>query len=198
MQLMQENPETKKKLGVTGLLADFISVSADILDMVSPVMADVLDWVVIERADKLPQIESFCAEHELGQLWIVTLDRPPTTPEITVNKGIPLQEILKFEEPLQKWGEKFFSRFVLLKDDKNFWSEVNNNWPKTPDEWLSSSGIRLSNSSVSMGKVQSGSLGFLQRQQQITDVEAYVDELLLALQKTKRSGLHFPHTDRGI
>ena len=183
MQLMRENPETKKKLGVTGLLADFISVSADILDMVSPVMAEVLDWVVIERADKLPQIESFCAKHELGQLRIVTLDRPPSASETAVNKGVPLQEILKFEEPLQKWSKKFFSRFALLKDDKNFWSEVKNNWPKTPDEWLSSSGIRLSNSSVCMGKVQSGSLGFLQRQQQITDVEAYSDELQQKIKK---------------
>ena len=183
MQLMQENPDTKKKLGVKGLLADFISVSEDILDMVSPVMAELLDWVVIERADKLSQLESFCAEHELGQLRIVTLDRPSTAQEKELSKGVPLNEILKFDESLQKWGDKFFSRFTLMKDHKNFWSEVKNNWPETPEEWLSSSGIRLTNSSVSIGKVQSGSLGFLQRQQQIKDVEAYANDLQ---QKTKK------------
>ncbi|GIT03537.1 MAG: hypothetical protein CM1200mP28_07960 [Deltaproteobacteria bacterium] len=42
---------------------------------------------------------------------------------------------------------------------------------------LSSSGIRLSNVSVSMGTIQSGSLGFLQRQQEISDVEKYALEL---------------------
>ena len=34
-------------------------------------MAEVLDWVVIERAEMLPQIESFCTENELGQLQFV-------------------------------------------------------------------------------------------------------------------------------
>jgi len=53
---MQDNPETKKQLGLSGLLSDFITVPADTLDIVSPVIAEVLDWVVIERAEKLPQI----------------------------------------------------------------------------------------------------------------------------------------------
>ena len=48
MQLMQEEPGKKKKLGVSGLLADYISVSEENLKAVSPVMAEVLDWVVIE------------------------------------------------------------------------------------------------------------------------------------------------------
>ena len=34
-----------------------------------------------------------------------------------------------------------------------------------------------------MGKVQSGSLGFLQRQQQIIDVETYVDDLQKKIKK---------------
>jgi chaperonin cofactor prefoldin len=49
--------------------------------------------------------------------------------------------------------------------------------PEAPFEWLSSSGIRLTNHNTSIGKVQSGSLGFLQRQQQIVDVEKYADDL---------------------
>ena len=124
MQLMQDNPVTKKQLGVSGLLADFITVPADTLDIVSPVMAEVLDWVVIERAEMLPQIEIFCTEHELGQLGFVALDRPASVPDSTGTKGIPFPEILKFKEPLQEWGEKFFSRFALLKDENNFWNEA--------------------------------------------------------------------------
>ena len=183
MQLMQDNPETKKQLGVSGLLADFITVPTDTLDIVSPVMAEVLDWVVIERAEKLPQIEIFCAEHELGQLGFVALDHPASVPKSAGTKGIPLPEILKFKKPLQEWGEKFFSRFTLLKDENNFWNEAEKKWPDSPEEWLSSSGICLSNSSASMGKVQSGSLGFLQRQQQIIDVETYVDDLQKKIKK---------------
>jgi len=183
MQLMQDNPETKKQLGVSGLLADFITVPAGKLDIVSPVMAEVLDWVVIERAEKLPQIEIFCAEHELGQLRFVALDHPASVPKSAGTKGIPLPEILKFKKPLQEWGEKFFSRFALLKDEKIFWNEADKKWPDSPEEWLSSSGICLSNYSASMGKVQSGSLGFLQRQQQIIDVGTYVDDLQKKIKK---------------
>ena len=183
MQLMQDNPVTKRQLGVSGLLADFITVPANTLDIVSPVMAEVLDWVVIERAEKLPQIEIFCAEHELGQLRFVALDRPASVPKSAGTKCIPLPEILKFKKPLQEWGEKFFSRFTLLKDENNFWNTAEKKWPDSPEEWLSSSGICLSNSSASMGKVQSGSLGFLQRQQQIIDVETYVDDLQKKIKK---------------
>jgi chromosome segregation protein len=183
MQLMQENPETKKKFGVAGLLADFISVPVDFLALVSPVMAEVLDWVLIERAEALPQLELFCTKNELGQLTFVALDHPASVPENGGKKGTPFSEMLKFKEPFQEWGEKFFSRFALLKDEKSFWSETEINWPETPEEWLSNSGIRLSNSTVSMGQVQSGSLGFLERQQQIVDGESYAEELNKKIKK---------------
>ena len=75
MQLMHENPDKKKQFGVSGLLADYISVSFEELQMVSQAMAEVLDWVVIERAELLPQIESFCTDNEIGQLQFVALDR---------------------------------------------------------------------------------------------------------------------------
>ena len=68
MQLMHENPDKKKQFGVSGLFADYISVSSEELEMVSQVMAEVLDWVVIERAEILPQIESFCVDNQIGQL----------------------------------------------------------------------------------------------------------------------------------
>ena len=177
MQLMKEYPETKKELGISGLLADFISVSAENLDSVSPVMAEVLDWVVIERLADFPKLEMFCAEHELGQLQFIALDRPASVTESAVHNGILLPDIIKFKGAFKEWGEKYFSRFTLLKDEKHFWDESVMNWPDTPFELLSSSGIRLSNATVSMGKAQSGSLGFLQRQQQIADVEVYAEDL---------------------
>jgi len=183
MQLMQENQETKKKLGVSGLLADYISVSEKTLTAVSPVMAEVLDWVVIERAADFPELEKFSKEHELGQLKFVALDRPSSVPQETTKKGTPLPEILEFKAPLKEWGEKFFSRFTLLKDEIDFWNESGKNQPAAPHEWLSSSGLRLTNSNVSIGKVQSGSLGFLQRQQQIVDVEKYAEDLNKKLTK---------------
>ena len=186
MQLVNDDPETKKKMGISGLLADFISVSAEILDSVSPVVAEVLDWVVIERAAEFPQLELFCAEHELGQLHFIALDHPASVPESAVNNGTPLPYILKFKGPLKEWGEKYFSRFTLLKDENNFWNVSEKNWPEAPFEWLSSTGIRLSNSTVSMGKVQSGSLGFLQRQQQIVDVEEYAEDLNNKIKKLEK------------
>ena len=183
MQLMQEDPEIMKKLGVSGLLADYITVSEEILAAVSPVMAEVLDWVVIECAADFPELEIFCKEHELGQLKFIALDRPTSIPQAPITKGIPLPEILEFKAPLKEWGEKYFSRFTLLKDEINFWNESGNNRPKAPYEWLSTTGIHLTNSNVSIGKVQSGSLGFLQRQQQIVDVEKYAEDLNKKLKK---------------
>ncbi|MBC8258517.1 MAG: chromosome segregation protein SMC [SAR324 cluster bacterium] len=177
MQLMHDNPEKKKKFGVAGLLADFIAVSTDLLDTVSPVMAEVLDWVVLEHADTLPQLELFCRENELGQLHFVALDRPATFSKASVNKGNNLDDILQIEGPLQEWGRKFFSRFTLLKNETDFWIEATKSWPDAPFERISSNGIRLSNFAISIGKVQSGSLGFLQRQQQIRDVENYAEGL---------------------
>lgn len=183
MQLMQEDPEIMKKLGVSGLLADYITVSEEILAAVSPVMAEVLDWVVIECAADFPELEIFCKEHELGQLKFIALDRPASIPQAPKTKGIPLPEILEFKAPLKEWGEKYFSRFTLLKDEINFWNESGNNRPEAPYEWLSTTGIHLTNSNVSIGKVQSGSLGFLQRQQQIVDVEKYAEDLNKKLKK---------------
>ena len=183
MQLMQEDPERMKKLGVSGLLADYITVSEEILAAVSPVMAEVLDWVVIECAADFPELEIFCKEHELGQLKFIALDRPASIPQAPKTKGIPLPEILEFKAPLKEWGEKYFSRFTLLKDEINFWNESGNNRPEAPYEWLSTTGIHLTNSNVSIGKVQSGSLGFLQRQQQIVDVEKYAEDLNKKLKK---------------
>ena len=183
MQLMQEDPEIMKKLGVSGLLADYITVSEEILAAVSPVMAEVLDWVVIECAADFPELEIFCKEHELGQLKFIALDRPASIPQAPKTKGIPLPEILEFKTPLKEWGEKYFSRFTLLKDEINFWNESGNNRPEAPYEWLSTTGIHLTNSNVSIGKVQSGSLGFLQRQQQIVDVEKYAEDLNKKLKK---------------
>ncbi len=172
-----------KKLGVSGLLADYITVSEEILAAVSPVMAEVLDWVVIECAADFPELEIFCKEHELGQLKFIALDRPASIPQAPKTKGIPLPEILEFKAPLKEWGEKYFSRFTLLKDEINFWNESGNNRPEAPYEWLSTTGIHLTNSNVSIGKVQSGSLGFLQRQQQIVDVEKYAEDLNKKLKK---------------
>ena len=183
MQIMHENPKKKESFGVSGILADYISVSSEELEMVSQVMAEVLDWVVIDRSEMLPQIELFCAEKELGQLQFVALDRPASESKYKGSSGIPLTNILKIEEPLKEWGTKFFSRFYFLDKGTKFWSEFGDNWPDTPIEMLSTSGIRLSNASVSMGTVQSGSLGFLQRQQEISDVEKYTIELSEKIKK---------------
>ena len=129
------------------------------------------------------ELEIFCTEHDLGQLKFIALDRPASNPQAPKTKGIPLPEILEFKTPLKEWGEKYFSRFTLLKDEINFWNESGNNRPEAPYEWLSTTGIHLTNSNVSIGKVQSGSLGFLQRQQQIVDVEKYAEDLNKKLKK---------------
>ena len=113
----------------------------------------------------------------------LALDRPVSESKAMENLGVPLPNILKIEEPLQEGPLSFFHAFICLKTTQNFGMNLGKNWPHAPIEMLSSSGIRLSNASVSMGTVQSGSLGFLQRQQEISDVEKYAFELSEKIKK---------------
>ena len=112
---MNDNPEKKQIFGISGILADYISVSSEELGTVSPVMAEVLDWVVIERAEMLPKIELFCSENEIGQLQFVALDRPVSASKPVENLGVSLPNILKIEKPLQDGPLSFFRAFIYLK-----------------------------------------------------------------------------------
>ena len=73
----------------------------------------------------------------------------------------------------------------MLKNENLFQIETADNWPKAPFERLSSSGVRISSTTVSIGKIQSGSIGFLERQQQIDDVEKYSTDLQKKIKKLK-------------
>ncbi|GIT63408.1 MAG: hypothetical protein Ct9H300mP21_09540 [Pseudomonadota bacterium] len=103
--------------------------------------------------------------------------------EIKEPKVFLFRENFKFKKPF-KSGEKSFFYDLHSKDENNFWNEA-----KKSGRTLLKSGSPhpefASNSSASMGKVQSGSLGFLQRQQQIIDVETYVDDLQKKIKNLK-------------
>ena len=60
MHLMQEDAKVTKRLGVKGIIADFVNVTPEVLEQSASVLGEVLDWVVLEKAQVLTQIESFC------------------------------------------------------------------------------------------------------------------------------------------
>jgi len=93
--------------------------------------------------------------------------------------------MLKFDALIENWCEKFFSRFTLLNDEKQFWIEAEKNWPSAPFELISPRGVRISDSTLSIGKSQSASIGFLQRQQQIIDVDKLAEKLQKEIQRVE-------------
>tara|TARA_B100000700_G_scaffold318594_1_gene412055 strand:- start:309 stop:3887 length:3579 start_codon:yes stop_codon:yes gene_type:complete len=195
MQLMYENPETKKNLGIVGVLADFVDVSKKITDSVSTVIAEVLDWVIIEKTVSLQEIELFCEKNELGRINFLPMDLKEEFPENQENIGKSLNNLLKFNPPAEDLCEKFFARFSLLNNEKLFWSEAQKSRPLAPFERISPNGVKITSTIISIGKSQSGSLGFLQRQQQITEVEEFAENLQKKIQgienKTDTLGKEF-------
>ena len=94
-----------------------------------------------------------------------------------------LEEIKGFNEVLSRekyermWGRRFFSRFLMDDDSGQFWSKAESEWSETFSEWLSVDGTRLTEINVGIGKAGTPSLGFLKRQQEISELEEEAQKL---------------------
>ena len=177
MHLMQEDPEEMERLGVLGIVADFVKAEPEAVEQGASVMAEVLDWVVLEKADRMSLVESFCNKQDIGALRFIALDRlqPKQGKEPEAEN---LSTHLEFEPQFKEWGNRFFSRFLLQGEVKAFWSKADSAWPGAPWEWISSIGTRLSEISAGIGKPQSASLGVFERQHEITELQNQAEEIL--------------------
>ena len=176
MHLMQEDPAEAQRLGVLGVVADFITAEPEALEQGASVMAEVLDWVVLKSKDQLKKLESFCDRQDLGALKFIALDRLP--PESTPpSEQLSLKDFLEFRGAFEEWGSRFFSRFLMDDDSGQFWSKAESEWSETFSEWLSVNGTRLTEINVGIGKAGTPSLGFLKRQQEISELEEEAQKL---------------------
>ncbi len=176
MHLMQEDQSTRKNLGILGVIADFIKAEPDILEQGASVMAEVLDWVVVEKGETLRQVEAFCREHDIGSLRFLALDRLPLKAD-SGDAGMPLNAYLRFEPLFEEWGTRFFSRFQLLEEPDQFWEKAQKAWPPGAVEWISNAGSRMTEMSFQFGQPLSGSLGYLQRQQDILQLQEQAEAI---------------------
>lgn len=198
IQKLHEFPEEKQALGILGIFADFVTIDPEFLEKVAPVMTEYIDWVIVEKAEKLPQIEGFCASNELGRLNFLALDtssrqflnnevetagRPSdsdqgvVSEQFPLNKGgqrvVPLNKYVKFTGPLKKWGEQAFHNIYFMPDNDDPWQQaLSSGSIKASLEWISPEGSYVNQTGlVKMGKVQSASFGFLERQAEIEKLQ---------------------------
>ncbi|HIL88227.1 MAG TPA: hypothetical protein EYM25_05875, partial [Deltaproteobacteria bacterium] len=178
MERLREQPQLREKWGVRGLLADHLVAEPDWLEQVAPVLAEVLDWIVVEHSAQLPKLAEFCQQESFGSLRFLALDRPPSVPEATLS-GESLADHLSFREPLEEWGRRFFQRFRT--DESGVWPHLQDAWTEGSVIWVGPDGIRIDEVTVRTGSVQEGSLGFLARQQEIEKLEQQTTELSEAI-----------------
>ena len=176
MHLMQEDPAKAQSFGVLGVVADFINAETEALEQGASVMAEVLDWVVLKSKDQFSKVESFCESQGLGAMKFIALDRLPTESDRPTEQ-LSLKDFLEFRGEFESWGNRFFSRFLLDDDSAHFWNRLDNEWTGSTFEWLSANGSRLSEIAAGIGKAGTPTLGFLKRQQEISELEEEAEKL---------------------
>ena len=174
LQALQQHPHLRESLGFVGIFAEFVVLKTDQPEPLAPALEEMLDWVVLRSVEQLPQFEQLCLEQEVSRLQVLLLDRLPPLPEIQPQKGA-LNEFLQVKPPLEKWADAWFSRIALLPEGNSAdWQSALQTWQSNSGEnaWVSAVGSYLpSYGSIRCGKLGQASLGFLQRQQEIAELQ---------------------------
>ncbi|MBF0237953.1 MAG: chromosome segregation protein SMC [SAR324 cluster bacterium] len=177
--LLEKNPDLRQRLGIMGILADFIHIPAQYVELIGPVMVDYLDWVIVKQANALPDVEAFCQQKGLGRLNYIALDKldfdsPPAT------DGQPMSSFIEFRGAVAHWGQRFFGLIRVLDDSgKTNLDHLNRSVSiQNTAEWLTANGTYvLRNGSVRIGKTQSTTFGFLERQKKIDELQEQTETL---------------------
>ncbi len=172
LQLLKDAPEEKQRLGILGVLAEFLSIAPEAMPKVSPALADYLELIVVETADHLTEIEGFCQQYEVGRLGFLSLDTQGRFPQtMPPTHGKPLGEYVQFAEPIADLEYGFFSQIYIVESEAT--------WELLPAgeesflnlEWISPQGSYHTRYGVTkIGKTRETSFGFLQRKAQIEEL----------------------------
>ncbi len=180
LDLLEQHPEQAEALGVVGLLADTVEVPPDALEQVAPVLAEMLDWVLVRSTAHLPELERFCLQHQLGRLNVVPLDLlPPPSNE----PGPSLWNQLQCAESVRPWAEAFFG---TIHPTTSSWAAL----PQalhSAEHWINDAGSFWFANSLRLGKLQESALGVLKRQQEVRELEDATQQLEAAVEAQRQT-----------
>ncbi|MGK5095289.1 chromosome segregation protein SMC [Deltaproteobacteria bacterium TL4] len=180
IQHFHEVPEDKDRLGVLGLLADFITISSENIPKVTPVMTECLEWVIVKNSSFLQEIEFFLKAKGWGQLTFVAVN--PVLQTATVpHSGQALSDFIQFAPVIHNWASSLFKNIIYTTEPNHLWTKVlsNNEEASFPLEWVSEQGTYVTHhKTAKIGKIQSASFGFIERQNQIESLKHKTSLLL--------------------
>ena len=221
LMLLKKSPAEKKRLGILGVVAEFLNVEASDFAKVAPALVDYLDLLLVEKAAFLPEIERFCQQQEMGRLGFIPLDRAEHFSPPGQLPGIPLSDLLRFVSPRNPalrnpaprnpaprnpaplpdtavtWlARGFFSRIYLVENQQAWQTRPAD---ETAIEWISPRGSYYARQGiVRIGQPRQSSFGFLKRKSQIemlTQKASHSQKEMALLQKEK-TALEDQHSQR--
>ena len=201
LMLLKKSPAEKKRLGIIGVVAEFLNVEASHFAKVAPALVDYLDLLLVEKAAFLPEIERFCQQQEMGRLGFIPLDRADHFSPPGQLPGVPLSDLLRFVAPLPdtavtSLARGFFSRIYLVENEQAWQTRPVD---KTAIEWISPRGSYYARQGiVRIGQPRQSSFGFLKRKSQIemlTQKASHSQKEMALLQKEK-TALEDQHSQR--
>ena len=221
LMLLKKSPAEKKRLGILGVVAEFLNVEASDFAKVAPALVDYLDLLLVEKAAFLPEIERFCQQQEMGRLGFIPLDRAEHFSPPGQLPGIPLSDLLRFVSPRNPalrnpaprnpaprnpaplpdtavtWlARGFFSRIYLVENQQAWQTRPAD---ETAIEWISPRGSYYARQGiVRIGQPRQSSFGFLKRKSQIemlTQKASHSQKEMALLQKEK-TALEEQHSQR--
>jgi chromosome segregation protein len=187
LEQLRQFPEAREQLGFCGIFADFTELLTDQTDRLAPVLSELLDWVVLRSIEQLPAFEAFCQQHEIGRLQVLALDQ---LPEVSGPRpqGETLASFVRCKAPLTEWSQRFFERVVLLNKEPHAWHAALVAWSINAGTtaWVSPQGSFLPHfGNARLGRLSGASFGFLQRQQEITQLRQQTEEWQIRIQEAE-------------
>ena len=171
LAMLNESPETKTRLGILGVLAEFLTLAPQKINEIAPALADYLDVFLIQKAEDLAEIENFCREKELGRLGFIALDQQPRLALASVpSMGVALTDFIQFEAPAQALAQGFLSQIYFIQED-HLWQSFALGDEKV--DWISPQGSYCTQQGlVKIGQPRLTSFGFLERKNQIAALQS--------------------------
>ena len=169
--LLEQNTTLKKEWGVLGVLADCIQIPSESLETVSAVLAPFLDWIVLQSSASLPMIEERCLHENFGRLQFICLDQQYQSAK-TNHTQTSLLSFLSVNENATALADGVFQQIYCLESPQA-WQNLRENYSSfTQADWFDPKGSHMDRyGAMHIGKIQSTSIGFLQRQNQIQELK---------------------------
>lgn len=186
--LLNEVPGTKKRLGILGVLAEFLTIAPESIAAVAPALADYLNLLLIEKSEFLPKIEAFCREKATGRLGFIALDCQSRLPPVPLlPHGVSLTDFIQFDERASALSQGFLSHIYLVQKEE-IWQSLSLEHETVA--WISPQGSYYTHQGiVKIGQPCSTSFGFLERKGQIETLETQVAHLQQAVETLQKEQL---------